>query len=157
LIANANSTHVVPDRLHPRDAFVTTRKRPLKRLWAEHIGHKGIEKVQGNPGVHESGKSTKQGNTIAVATGRNEGTDNGLEWARKSRFGTLLPFNAAFFDERQLAHQTLGEAYAVRRSSIAIVLQYLRCCCPIRDQLPDGQPSLTGLLSSPKTWFTKCP
>ena len=77
-------------------------------------------------GVHESGKSTKQRNTIAVTTGRNEGADNGLEWARKSRFGTLLPFNAAFFDERQLAHQTPGEGYAVRRSSIAIVLQYLR-------------------------------
>src|ERR1700733_4286537 len=131
--------HVVPDCLHRRDAFVAKRKRPLKRLWAEHIGHKGIERVQGNPSVHESGKSTKQRNKIAVTTGRNEGANNGLEWARKSRFGTLLPFNAAFLDERQLAHQTPGQGYAVRRSSIAIVLQYLRRCCPIRDQLPDGR------------------
>jgi hypothetical protein len=111
LIADANSTHVVPDRLHRRDAFVAKRKRPLKRLWAEHIGHKRVEKVQGNSGVYESGKSTKQRNTIAVTTGRNERADNDLKWARKSRFGTLLPFNAAFFDERQLAHQTPGEGY----------------------------------------------
>jgi hypothetical protein len=60
------------------------------------LGHKGIEKVQGNPAVHEVGKRTKQRNTIAVTTRRNEGANDGLEWARKSRFGTLPLFNPAF-------------------------------------------------------------
>jgi len=46
---------------------------------------------------HESGKGTKQRDPIAVTTGRNQGPDQGLAWARKSRFETLLPFNAAFF------------------------------------------------------------
>jgi hypothetical protein len=95
LIANTHSTHVVSNR-------------------TEHIGHKGIEKVQGNPAVQEVGKRTKQRNTIAVTTRRNEWANDGLEWARKSRFGTLPPFNPAFFNERQLAHQTPRGGYAVR-------------------------------------------
>jgi hypothetical protein len=36
-----------------------------------------------------------------------------------------MPFNETFLDECQLAHQAPGEAYSVRESLIAIVLQYL--------------------------------
>ena len=114
LIANTHNTHLVSNSPHRGNAFVAKSKRPLKGVWTEHIGHRGIEKVQGNPAVQEVGKISIESSTIAVTTRRNEWANDGLEWARKSRFGTLPPFNPAFFDERQLAHQTPRGGYAVR-------------------------------------------
>ena len=94
------------------------RKWLPKGRWTEHIGYKGIEQVQGNPSVHEIGQGMKQRNTVAVTTSRNEWADNNSNRSGKSRFGNLMPFNEAFLDECQLAHQAPRTDESVLRQYI---------------------------------------
>ena len=103
--ATVRTSPPTAERSGNAQCILPKRKWLPKGRWTEHIGYKGIEQVQGNPSVHEIGQGMKGRNTVAVTTSRNEWADNNLNRSVKSRFGNLMPFNEAFLDECQLAHQ----------------------------------------------------
>jgi hypothetical protein len=74
LIANANSTYVVPDLLHRRDAFVAKRKRPLNGFGPSTSVTRGSRRCRTIPAFMNLVRVRNSG-TQSPSQRRNEGAD----------------------------------------------------------------------------------